>query len=288
MVDTIVNNYVDLHLHSTASDGVSSPAELVKLAKAKGFTAIAITDHDTTAGINEAMAEGKRQNLEVVPGIELSTLWGEREIHLLGYYLDWNDHNLQQTLSQMIEARQTRAARMVEKLNTLGIAISLARVKEIAGSEFIGRPHIAQALLERNYVKDTAEAFTADYIGRGGRGYVERFKITPAEGIDLLTQAAAVPVLAHPGFLSRGIPVTEAEILKLVKAGLRGIEVYYSRHSQEQVNIYRAMALKHNLLITGGSDCHKYDEAISCLGSIKLPYQYLSALKEAKRYGKDH
>lgn len=269
----------DLHLHTTASDGCLSPSAMVNLARKHGFSAIAITDHDTTAGLDEASVEGSKCGLEVIPGLELSTLNGEREIHLLGYFPDCGNLALQSVLAKIIAARQSRAFRMIKKLNQLGVAVSLLRIKEIAGSEFIGRPHIARAMIEEGYIKQVEEAFTENYIGRGGKAYVERFKLDPFEGIELLLQAGAIPVLAHPGFLSRGAPVTETEIKTLKEAGLRGIEVYYSRHSSEQERCYKAICLKNQLLITGGSDCHGAVGAVNCLGSVKLPYSFVELLK---------
>jgi 3',5'-nucleoside bisphosphate phosphatase len=274
-------SHADLHLHTTFSDGTLTPVELVALSKEQGFAAIAITDHDTTAGLAEALAAGEKYQLEVIPGIELSTLEGEREIHLLGYYPDLKNVALQQILDKIITARENRAFNMVEKLISLGYELSIERVKEIAGSEFIGRPHIARALLEQGYICDIKEAFSKEFIGRGGRAYVERFKLSPGKGIELLLQADAVPVLAHPGHLSSGPPLLEEEIIPLISKGLRGIETYYSKYSPEQEEYYKRIAEKHNLLITGGSDCHGQVGADNCLGSIKLPYHYVEALKHA-------
>ena len=274
--------YADLHLHTTASDGNYAPAEVVKLAKNKGYTAIAITDHDTTNGITEALFAGEKFDVEVIPGIELSTLQSDREIHLIGYYPDPENAQLQEMLSKMIETRNKRAVEMVEKLNNNSVNISLIRVKEIAGSQFIGRPHIALALKEKGYINEIAEAFTEAFIGRGGLGYVERFKISPAEGINILKQAGAIPVLAHPGFLSQGPPLLEDEILPLIDSGLCGIEVFYSKHTQEQVGYYKRLAEEKDLLITGGSDCHGQQGAVNSLGSIRLPYRYVEALKESR------
>lgn len=274
--------YADLHLHTTASDGMYSPSEVVSLAKDRGYTAIAITDHDTTDGLTEALAAGEKLELEVIPGIELSTLNGKREIHILGYYPDPESVSLQELLYKIIKTRQNRAVKIVEKLNHHGIDISISRVKEIAGSQFIGRPHIARALLEKGYITEIAGAFTESFIGRGGRGYVERFKITPAEGIKYLEQAGAIPVLAHPGFLSKGEPVSEEELIKLIKSGLRGIEVFYSKHKPEQAELYKSLAIKYGLFVTGGSDCHGQPNLPNYLGSIKLPYKYVEALKSEK------
>lgn len=274
--------YADLHLHTKASDGINSPSEVVALAKEKGFSAIAITDHDTTAGLKEAIQAGNKYDLEVIPGIELSTLQGERDIHILGYYPDPANQALQEMLDKMIDVRKNRALYMVKKLNQLGYAVELSRVKEIAGTEFIGRPHMARALLEKGYIKDLSEAFSEKLIGRGGKAYVERFKLTPEEAIAVLIKAGAVPVLAHPGFLSQGPALVEEEITPLIKNGLAGIEVYYSKHSAEQEEYYKGIAEQHNLLITGGSDCHGQSGAENSLGKIKLPYHYVDALKKRK------
>ncbi len=274
--------YADLHLHTTASDGTKTPAELIALAKGKGFSAIAITDHDTTVGLAEALAAKEEYKIEVITGIELSTLNGDREIHILGYYPDLHNTELQLMLEKMIDARKNRALYMVEKLNALGYDLALERVKEIAGSDFIGRPHIARALLEKGYIDDISEAFSEEFIGRGGKAYVERFKLTPAEGIATLLKAGALPVLAHPGFLSQGPPLLEDEIIPLVDSGLRGLEVFYSKHSPEQEDYYKKLAKEKDLLITGGSDCHGQEGAVNSLGSIKLPYSYVEALKESR------
>lgn len=271
--------YVDMHLHTNASDGLLTPAGLVKLAKKKGFTAIAITDHDSTEGIEEAIAEGEKQGVEVIPGIELSTLSGDREMHLLGYFLDYESIEIKGLLFKIINARQNRAFNMIEKLNAMGINIELCHVQEIAGTDFIGRPHIARAMQEKGYIKNIADAFNEKYIGRGGLAYVERFKLSPNEGIKVLLKTKAVPVLAHPGYLSHGPPLEENEIIELVENGLRGIEVYYSKHTQNQEQKYKQIAAKYNLFITGGSDYHGHDGEANCFGSVKLPYNYLQAIK---------
>jgi len=264
--------YADLHLHTTASDGNLSLSEIIYKAKTLGFSAVAITDHDTTEGLEEAVSVGEKNQIEVIPGIELSTLEGEREIHLLGYYPDPDNTELQLVLKEIINARKNRAVSMVEKLNALDCELDLNRIKAIAGTEFIGRPHIAKAMQEKGYINDIAEAFTEAYIGRGGRAYSERFKLSPIEGIKLLLKAGSVPVLAHPGFLSSGPPLLESEIIPLINSGLCGIEVFYSRHSPEQEKYYEQLAEKYKLLKTGGSDCHGNPEAVNHLGSVKLHY----------------
>lgn len=270
--------YADLHLHTTASDGLFTPSELVQNAWNKGFSAIAVTDHDTVGGLEEALQAGEKYKVEVIPGIELSTLLGEREIHILGYFIDRKNEHLQEMLELIVKARKNRAVKMVEKLNSLGLQISLVRVREIAGGDFIGRPHIARALLEKGYIDTLKEAFSEEYIGRGGRAYVERFKLNPREGIKLVLQAGGIPVLAHPGYLSKGMPVVEQEISDFISYGLQGIEVFYSRHTGEQVIFYKKIADENGLLVTGGSDCHG-DKDNFLLGTVKLPYEYVKILK---------
>jgi len=267
----------DLHLHTTASDGTLTPHEVVTKAKDAGLSAIAITDHDSTSGLEEAISTGNELDIEVIPGIELSTLDGEKEVHILGYFIDPSNLSLTDILSKMIRARDNRAVAMVQKLNDLGVDISLDRVREISGSEFIGRPHIAIAMLEKGYIKEQAEAFTTEYIGSGGKAYVERFKLTPLQAIQLIKEAKGISVLAHPGFLRDRSTLNEEHIARYADHGVDGIEVYYSKHTLQQVNYYMNIALKYNLLITGGSDCHSQKDLL--LGAVRLPYEYVVALK---------
>ena len=181
-------------------------------------------------------------------------------------------------------ACQKRTKKMVKRLNALGLNISLSRVKEIAGSEFTGRPHIARAMQEQGYINEIAEAFSESYIGRNGRAYVGRLNIHPNEGIEFLQKIGAIVVLAHPGVFSQGPPIFDEEIKPLIKNGLKGIEVYYSRHTDSQVDYYRKIALKHHLMITGGSDCHGNEDRINLnqLGKVRLPYKYVEAIKDEK------
>ena len=267
----------DLHLHTTFSDGLLSPAALIEAAKEAGFGAVAVTDHDATGGLQPALAAGRKLGLEVIPGIELSALEGDKEIHILGYFIDPENEDLQALLARIIAARRNRALEMIEKLRALGLDITAGEVRAGAKTNYIGRPHLARALLEKGYIKDLKEAFTADYIGRGGRAYVERFKISPGRAIGLVLKAGGIPVLAHPGFLSDGSALLEAEISPYLSEGLKGLEVYYSRHSLQQVRYYRQVAENNNLLITGGSDCHGHREGL--LGTVKLSYRHVKALK---------
>lgn len=172
---------------------------------------------------------------------------------------------------------------MVKKLNELGVEISIERVREIAGTEFIGRPHIARAMLKKGYISDIGEAFTGEYIGRGGKAYVERFKITPCEAIELILKIGGVPVLAHPGFLSTREPLPEEKIYEYIECGLRGIEAIYSRYTEEQKNFYLKLAEEHDLVVTGGSDCHGKNGEGPLLGTVRLDYGYVELLKKERR-----
>ncbi|PKL70948.1 MAG: phosphatase [Methanomicrobiales archaeon HGW-Methanomicrobiales-1] len=270
----------DLHLHTTASDGTLTPYQMVKFAKDAGLSAIAITDHDSTSGLEEAISAGNELEIEVIPGIELSTLDGEKEVHILGYFIDPSNIMLIDFLSKMIRARDNRTVEMVEKLNDLGVDISLDRVRDISGTPFIGRPHIARAMLEMGYIREPAEAFTPEYIGSGGRAYVERFKISPEGAIGLIHKAGGVAVLAHPGYLGDRSALGEKDIARYVGYGLDGVEVFYSKHTSKQVEYYKCAALKYGVIMTGGSDCHGWEDVR--LGEVRLEKQYVETLKYYK------
>ena len=272
--------FADLHLHTTASDGNLKPREVVARAKKAGFAVIAITDHDSLDGLEEAMWAAEEYGIEVIPGLELSALDGDQEIHFLGYFINMHDERLKTTLTAIVNDRELRAERMIEKLNEIGCEIRSERVRKIAGSEFIGRPHIAKALVEKGYIDDLAEAFTEAYIGRNGRAYVERFRINPSQAIELIKNAGGLAVLAHPGYLSDRSTLGEEDIRRYKKMGLDGIEVYYSRHTPNQVDLYKGIALKLKLLITGGSDCHGSDNGL--MGCVKMSCKHVEALKNAR------
>ena len=239
---------VDLHLHSSASDGIFKPAELFKIVAAAGLSAAALTDHDTVNGLEEAKTAAIENNLELVPGVEISVLEDDEEIHILGYYP--RDLNLlQEVLIKVQEERRARMERMVDKLNRRGIAVTLEEVKAEAGSAAPGRPHLARVLQKRKYVHTTDEAFSL-YLHNGGLGYEPRRTLCVREVMDLLKDIKAIPVIAHPG--------SKAEYLldKLLPLGLMGIEVFHPEHGKQLENKLKLLAEKNGLLITGGSDYH--------------------------------
>ena len=266
---------VDLHLHSTASDGRFSPAELVRKAVGEGLTVIALTDHDTIDGVAPALEAARAfPQLRLIPGVEISTDVSEGEVHILGYFIDHTDSNLQAALEQMRNSRRVRAQKMVARLEELGYPIEWERVQEIAGSGVIGRPHIAQALLGKGYIKSLKEAFTK-YIGRDGPAYVEREKVTPAGAVELLIQAKGLPVLAHP------LTVPEPELLatELKAFGLVGIEAYYAGYAAEDIERLVSIANQHNLITTGGTDYHGLDtNTETSIGGVDIPKESLKNL----------
>ncbi len=259
---------VDLHIHTTASDGKYSPSEIVNKAGQLGLKVIAITDHDTVEGIPAALETSKQYPaLRVIPGVELSTDVPEGEIHVLGYFIDYKDAEFGESLEAMRISRIGRARKMVEKLDKLGIHLEWKRVQEIAGSGALGRPHIAQAMLEKGYINSLQDAFKY-YIGHDGPAYAERDKLTPVEAVELIVKARGLPVLAHP--LTAGN--VEAIIVELKPAGLIGMEVYYASYSFEDINPLLGLAYKHGLIATGGTDYHGIDDATeTTMGDADVP-----------------
>jgi len=261
---------IDLHIHSTASDGRLSPAEVVHKSVELGLTIIAITDHDSVDGIVPALAAAKAfPQLKVIPNVEISTDVPQGEVHVLGYFIDYTDYELKATLERMRDSRKRRAQGMIAKLGNLGLYIDWQRVQEIAGSGSIGRPHIAQAMLEKGYIASIKEAFTK-YISRDGPAYVEREKMTPAEAVELILQAKGLPVLAHPFTIND----PETLVAELKAAGLIGIEAYYNSYTSDEINRLVALAEKHNLIATGGSDYHGLDTATeTMIGGVDVPME---------------
>lgn len=239
----------DLHVHTSASDGLLSPGAVVEHAARLGLAAIAIADHDSVMGIAPARARGAQLGLGVLTAVEISTEVNGGEVHILGYAmsrLDW----LNAFLSPLRQARRVRARHMVERLGALGLPLSWRRVVELAAGGVLGRPHIARAMVERGYAQSSLEAFE-NYLAFGCPAYIPRHRLTPQEAIAAVLQAGGVPVLAHPG---TGPP--DLAIQELVSQGLRGLEVYHPRHRPGDIAHYLRLALDLGLHVTGGSDFH--------------------------------
>jgi len=265
---------VDLHIHSTVSDGRLTPTEIVREAAERGLTYIALADHDSVDGIAPAQAAAQAfPKLKVIPCVEISTDIPQGEVHVLGYFIDYTDPEFEATLNRFRNSRLRRAQGMVAKLDNLGIHIDWQRVQQIAGDNSIGRPHIAKAMLEKGYINSFKEAFT-EYLGRNRPAYVEREKMTPAEAVALIVKAQGLPVLAHP--LTFNDP--EAIIIELKAAGLVGIEAYYDGYTAEEINRLVGLADKHNLIATGGSDYHGLDPTETAIGDADLPLESVEQL----------
>ena len=266
---------VDLHLHTTASDGRLTPAELVARAAQVGLSVIGITDHDSTDGVAEALAAAKDfPGLRIIPGVELSTDVPRGEVHILGYYVDYKNESFQERLRGLRQSREGRAQQMVKKLADLGMPLSWERVLELSGDGAVGRPHIAMALLERGYISSLPEAFDK-YIGRNSPAYAEREKMTPTEAVQLVARLNGLPVLAHPGEIEN----REVLIEELKTAGLVGMEVYYDGYPAPLIEELLSVAQRHGLVATGGSDYHGLDSPQDTeIGSVFVPDAAAAAL----------
>ena len=261
---------VDLHIHSTASDGQFSPADIVRKSAEAGLTVIALTDHDTVDGIAPALEAAKNfPQLKVIPGVEISTYVDKGEVHVLGYFVDYTQPELLDALGRMRNSRQERAQKMIAKLKNMGLPVEWKRVQELAGNGSIGRPHIAQAMLEKGYITSVKEAFT-NYIGWGGTAYVERDKMTPVEAVQLILLSSGLPVLAHPFTIDD--PGTM--VIELKAGGLVGIEAYYDSYTAEEINRLIKLAEKYGLIVTGGSDYHGIDASTeTMIGGANVPIE---------------
>ncbi|MFC1559611.1 PHP domain-containing protein [Candidatus Margulisiibacteriota bacterium] len=267
----------DLHIHTNFSDGLLSPEEVVREAKKAGLTVIAISDHDTVDGVEPAIAEAKKiGGIEVIPAVEFSTDVPGTEIHILGYFIDHRSDEFRELLKKIQEDRTNRVHKIVNKLKKVKVDLDLDRVLELAGEGSAGRPHVARALIEAGYVKTIGEAFMK-YLGVNGPAYIPHFKLTPVQVIETINKNGGVPVLGHPAVSRK-----DDMIKDFVSAGLKGIEIYYGKHSDADIKRYLEIAKKFGLLATGGSDFH--GEGMMryvYLGVVKLPDEYVEALKKA-------
>lgn len=268
---------VDLHVHSDRSDGRSPPADVIAAARKKGLEVVALTDHDTIAGLAEATAAADRLDVVLVPGIEFSCYDDSGSTHLLGYFIDPSRPGLVEYLEDVCEKRRRRAAAMVEKLNRLGIDITLeAVVRQSSPDGLIARPHLARALVEGGWVKSYVEAFNR-FLAEGQPAYVPTWRLTPSEGVRWIHDAGGLAVLAHGGKTH-----SDAVITQLVSDGLDGLEILHPEHGAAEIERLRRLAAENELLKTGGSDWHgPHDGRRGQLASQPVPYEWYSRLKEA-------
>ncbi|MCU7490054.1 MAG: PHP domain-containing protein [Ignavibacteria bacterium] len=269
-----MSSKIDLHLHTTCSDGVCSPLEIVYKAKKAGLDVISITDHDNLAGIEAAAEFGKQMDVEVIPGVEISTDIEDKEVHLLGYFIDIYHDEFQKYLSFFRQERYNRALRIVKKLNRQGVFISIESVLQKAKNGAVGRPHIAQTLIEAGYVNNFYEAFDK-YIGNQCPAFERKIHLSPQSALKLISDAGGLSFIAHPGYVSEKI------LLSLINAGIDGIEVVHPSHNQNQVKYYRGIVNEYCLLASGGSDYHggkREDE--QNLGKFYITRNNLDAMKK--------
>jgi predicted metal-dependent phosphoesterase TrpH len=283
---------IDLHIHSTASDGSLSPREIIKAAEKVPLRAMAITDHDTVEGSAEALQHSRSTEVEVLSGVEISAEFEHGAMHLLGYLFRLDDVRLRQTLEVVQESRAERNLQIVQRLQGLGIDIDYDEVSEASGGGQVGRPHFAEVLVQKGVVQSMDEAFIT-LLRKGGPAYVERYRLPPDEAIKAIREAGGVPVLGHPSTLNAK---TEAELGKIIaglkEVGLQGVEAYYPSHGPVRTALYERLARHHGLLVTGGSDFHgaaKPEVHIGFgRGDLRIPYQLVEDLKQAAGSGSDH
>ena len=277
---------IDLHTHSTASDGTLSPTALVELAAAQGLAAIALTDHDTVDGLAEAMAAGRRLGVEIVPGIELNSLYGEVQVHILGLYLQPDGKGLAEFLRERRECRQRRNRRMVSRLAQAGIAISWGEVEALAGGT-VTRGHIAHLLVEKGLAGDAGEAIRS-FLAKGRPGYVRMEGATPTESIQAIHRAGGLAFVAHPNQILRGDPPSSLEICRRVlRAGADGLETLYCQYDSQWRAWTAAIAREMGVLASGGSDFHGDLKPGLRLGQgyggLRVPYALLDTIKLARQ-----
>ncbi len=274
---------IDLHTHSTASDGTYSPTELVKAGQETGLKALALTDHDTTKGLPEAVSAGHKFGLEVIPGCELSVEYPQGQMHIVGLWLPTSPKSLGQELDYLRNRRHARNERIIDKLTSLGIDINYEQVKNLAGEATIGRPHIARVLCQKKVVRNIQEAFD-QFIGPQGQAYVPKEKFTPQKAIQILKQEKATVILAHPYSLELQTNQLRLELIKLQSIGLDGMEVFYSEHDPKQTSTYLGLCQELGLLISGGSDFHGRVKPNIFLGkgkgNLDLKYELLEKMKD--------
>jgi len=277
-------NRLDLHVHTTHSDGSSTPAEVVRLAHKSGVTALAITDHDITSGLAEATTTAQQFGIEIIPGVEISSMFSDSELHMLGYFLDPQAPGLHERLTALRESRHLRNPQIIERLQALAIDITYEEVRTLAGTDAVGRPHIARVLMEKGVVATAKEAFDR-FLAEGRPAYVPRRLPSPTEAIQWIKAAKGLAVLAHPTWI-KTTAGTLTDLVRQLKAdGLDGVEVHYSTHTAQQTREYLGLAKQLGLLVTGGSDFHgltKPDIEVGIgKGALHVPESLLPKLKDA-------
>jgi len=270
----MTEKWVDLHVHTYYSDGLLSPAEVVREAKKTGLSAIGIADHDTVGGIAEAIEAGKKEGVEIVKCVEFSSQYAGRDIHILGYFIDENHPRMAEYLTLFRNERYHRAEKIVNNLDSMGVHISIDEVAAKARGNIIGRPHIAEILMEKGYVETFQESFHR-FIGYGCKAYEEKFRIVPEKAIALINESQGLSFLAHPGPI-----ISDQIILHLIKSGLDGVEIVHPKLNDRRMARLQKIVKNHGLLVSGGSDCHGGRNGSMTMGRFKVPYSILEQMKK--------
>ncbi|MDP6041869.1 MAG: PHP domain-containing protein [Candidatus Latescibacteria bacterium] len=269
-----MESYIDLHMHSTRSDGSFSPSQVVHRAAELGLSAISLTDHDSVNGVAEAQSVGAEVGVEVIAGTELSAQEENMDVHILGYFVDPENSDLLSCLQKFQDARRERAEKMVAKLNRMGVGVHMAQVLAKAGGGAVGRPHVADVLVEEGFVFSNDQAFHK-YLGYGKPAYQPKFMLRPSEAVDVIHAAGGLACLAHPKLYGK-----DAMLPGLIEQGLDGIEVLHIKHDNSAVRRYSDLTDQHGLLKTGGSDCHGDGRGEAVMGKVAVPMAFLDAMKK--------
>lgn len=273
----------DLHMHTVHSDGTLTPTELVELAKRQGLSCIALTDHDTLSGVEEAQVAGSKIGLEVIAGVEISAVFNPGTMHILGYFIDPKSKQLQGKLEEIQKARRQRNPMIIEKLGAIGIDITLQEVEAESGGDQIGRPHFARVLVKKGYVQNFDEAFEK-YLTKGTPGYVDKRKLSSRDSIEMIEEAGGIASLAHPKLLRLDRTEFERKLDQLKSEGLKGLEVYSSCQNKEEAENFKKLADRLGLFVTGGSDFHganKPDIPLGWMGDgVSIPYDTIDGMKK--------
>ncbi len=275
---------IDLHTHSVYSDGTNTPAELVKMAEERGLTALALTDHDTVGGIEPLFEAGRHSSVEVLQGIELSAECAKGTMHVLGYFIDHTNAVLLEKINTVREGREERNREILKRLNKLGYRLMWSDVEQQAGADVVGRPHFAEALVQRGLVRNRKAAFEL-LLAKGRPAYAERYRYTGRECIELIRSAGGIPVLAHPATIYLPDDQLRGLIMGMAENGLGGLEVYYAEHHPENIAKFKGWAEEFGLICTGGTDYHGSNTPDLKLGTgfgqLRVPDEALEQLKAA-------
>lgn len=279
---------IDLHTHTTASDGSFTPEEIIKRAYKNNLKALAITDHDTVSALDEAMLLGKKYNIEVVPGIELSTRYMHEDVHIVGLYIDWQNEILLKELEEVKRDRETRNNRMAVRLQELGYAVTLKEAEDLAGGDILTRAHFAKLLVNKGYFENMPQVFE-EVLGTNGPGYVRRKTFTPEQAIRLIKAAGGLGIIAHPLLYKFDQKQLKTLVKNLKTLGLDGIEAYYYSFTDEETIYIQSLAQKYDLLLSGGSDFHGDNrhgvDVGKGYGNLNIPYSLLEKMKEHLKHG---